>query len=88
MIAYNYAMSEFSLTLVLLNKTSIIIYGMANISKKTETLTQFSGILHVVFDYIRDGLYPRPRPAQSGERAARSPLSSGSVRPFCPFREG
>ena len=40
-------MSDFSLTLVLQFKTSIIINGMANISIKSEKITPFGGIFHV-----------------------------------------
>ena len=40
-------MSDFSLTLVLQNKTSKIINGMAKIQQKSEKITAFGGIFHV-----------------------------------------
>ena len=41
-------MSDFSLTLVLRLKTSKIINGMANISIKSQKITPFGGIFHVM----------------------------------------
>ena len=41
-------MSDFSLILVLQFKTSKIINGMANISIKTQEITPFGGIFHMI----------------------------------------
>jgi len=46
-------MSDFSLTLVLQIKTSKIIYGMAKVSKKSEKITAFGGILFVLDKFDR-----------------------------------
>ena len=46
-------MSEFSLTLVLQFKTSKIINGMANISIKSQKITPFGGIFHVMEKFDR-----------------------------------
>ena len=46
-------MSEISLTLVLQIKTSKIIYGMAKVSKKSEKITAFGGILFVLDKFDR-----------------------------------
>ena len=47
-VAQDFAMSDFSLTLVLQFKTSKIINGMANISIKSQEITPFGGIFHVM----------------------------------------
>ena len=49
-------MSESSLVLVLQNKTSKIINGMANISIKFQKTTPFRGIFHEMVFYIVDTL--------------------------------
>ena len=46
-------MSDFSLTLVLQFKTSKIINGMANISIKSQKITPFGGIFHVMEKFDR-----------------------------------
>ena len=46
-------MSDFSLTLVLQFKTSKIIKGMANISIKSQKITPFGGIFHVMEKFDR-----------------------------------
>ena len=46
-------MSDFSLTLVLQFKTSKIINGMANISIKSQKITPFGGIFHVMEKFGR-----------------------------------
>ena len=46
-------MSEFSLTLVLQFKTSKIIYDMANIIIKSQKITPFGGIFHVMEKFDR-----------------------------------
>ena len=46
-VAQDFAMSEFSLTLVLQFQTRKIIHDMAKISIKSEKLTPFGGIFHV-----------------------------------------
>ena len=45
--AQNFAMSDFSLTLVLHFKTSKNFNGMAKVSIKSEKITPFGGIFHV-----------------------------------------
>ena len=46
-------MSEFSLTLVLQFKTSKIIYDMVKVSIKSEKITPFGGIFHVMEKFDR-----------------------------------
>ena len=46
-VAQDFAMSDFSLTLVLRIKTSKIINDMAKIQIKSEKITPFGGIFHV-----------------------------------------
>ena len=46
-------MSDFSLTLVLQFKTGKIIKGMANISIKSQKITPFGGIFHVMEKFDR-----------------------------------
>lgn len=48
-------MSVFSLIIVLQNKTSKIINGKANISKKSQKITPFGGIYHVGELFSRHG---------------------------------
>jgi len=52
-IAQDFAMSDFSLTLVLHFKTSKIFNGMAKVQIKSEKITPFGGIFHVREQFSR-----------------------------------
>jgi len=58
-VAQDFAMSDFSLTLVLQIKTSKIINDMAKVQQKSEKITAFGGIFFVLdqFDSILSSVF-------------------------------